>query len=229
MEVLIAILVFLVVAVGALFAYLQENKRTTELEAFARRMGFSFSREKDSSADERFARFGLFKRGHSRRAWNVMRGMVELAGREMEIELGDFRYTVGSGKEKRTYRFSYLVGVNPIGSCPETIVRREGVFDQLKGVLGFDDIDFESDEFSRRYHVSSDEKRFAYDLIDQRMMEFVMATSPPAFELDGHLICVSNGRSRWGVEEFQQWVDWLGDFFATWPDHLARSIDEHSS
>ena len=146
----------------------------------------------------------------------------------MEVESGDFRYTVGTGKDQRTYKFSYLVGTNPIGNCPETIVRKEGVFDQLKGVLGFDDIDFESDEFSRRYHVSSDEKRFAYDLIDQRMMEYLMTTSPPAFELDGHLICVSDGKARWRAEEFQRWFDWLGGFLETWPDHVVRSLGDRA-
>ncbi|MEE2973321.1 MAG: hypothetical protein VX672_09360 [Planctomycetota bacterium] len=224
MEMLIGIVVFMLVAVAAVHAFLQERKRTTELQDLAERMGLSFSPARDSSADERFARFGPFKRGHSRRAWNIMRGMVTLGGYEMEVESGDFRYTVGTGRDRRTYKFSYLVGTNPIGACPETIVRKEGVFDQLKGVLGFDDIDFESDEFSRRYHVSSDEKRFAYDLIDQRMIEYLMATSPPAFELDGDLICVSDGRARWRAEDFQQWFDWLGGFLRTWPDHLAHSI-----
>lgn len=228
MEVLFGILVFALVAVAAIYAHLQEKKRTTELEAFAARMGLSFSPRKDSSADERFARFGLFKRGHSRKAWNIMRGTVTLGEYDVEVESGDFRYTVGTGKDQRTYKFSYLVGSNPIGACPETIVRKEGVFDQLKGVLGFDDIDFESDEFSRRYHVSSDEKRFAYDLIDQRMMEFLMATSPPAFELDGHLICVSDGKARWQAEDLQRWFDWLGGFLEHWPNHVVRSIGDRA-
>lgn len=232
------ILLIILVVVGALIfiatAWHLENKRATELQNLASSLGLSFRRAVDSTADERFARFAMFRRGRRRVAWNTIHGVTSLGGHEVEIEIGDFRYTVesGSGKNRRsrTHRFSYLVAHNPIGECPETIVRREGIFDRVAGVLGFDDIDFESNEFSRRYHVSSDDKRFAYDLIDPRVMEYVLETDPPAFELDGGLFCISDGRKRWEPEEFQGKIDWAGGFFERWPRHLADSmVDQRRS
>jgi len=209
---------------GMVLAWRLERRRAAELEAFAAELGLSFDSDRDSTADKRFARFAMFKRGRSRRAWNIMRGEVILAGHDVNVEMGDFRYTVGSGKDQKTYRFSYLVAVNPIGTCPETIVRREGIFDRVKGMLGFDDIDFESDDFSRRFHVSSDDKRFAYDLISQEMMEFMLQQPPPAMELDGELVCISDGSSRWKVGEFRSSLSWLESMLERWPRHLADAM-----
>ena len=233
MEVLIVALVVAVAVVVVVFQWHVERKRSDDLASLARGLGLSFDRGRDPGADERFARFAMFRRGRSRSAWNIMRGGLAVGAGSIEVEIGDFRYTVtrGSGKHRssRTYRFSYLVATNPVGTCPETIIRREGLFDRVKGVLGFDDIDFESDEFSRRFHVSSDDKRFAYDLVDQGMMEFLLGNPPPAIELDGALICVSDGRSRWQVEEIRRQVDWLAAFLDRWPRHLAESMADRAA
>ena len=228
MEIFFITLVVMLVVAGIWFRWHLENKRSTELQAFASSRGLAFRRSHDSDADERLARFTMFQRGRSRKAWNTIRGSVTLGNHEVELEMGDFRYTIetGSGKNRRseTRRFSYLVAHNPIGHCPEVIIRREGFFDRVKGVLGFDDIDFESDEFSRRFHVSSDDKRFAYDLVDPGMMEYLMKTSPPALELDGGLLCVSDGKGRWDPDEFQRMSELVGGLFDRWPRHLASSM-----
>ena len=224
MEAVLIILVGVVVVCGIVFAWHLEHKRTNELRAFAQEMGLTFSQARDSTADKRFARFAMFKRGRSRRAWNIMRGQVALAGHDVNVELGDFRYTVGSGKDQKTYKFSYMVAVNPIGTCPETIVRREGIFDRVKGMLGFDDIDFESADFSKKFHVSSDDKRFAYDLISQEMMEFMLQNPPSAMELDGELVCISDGSSRWKAGDFRSSMRWFGSMLERWPRHLADSM-----
>lgn len=226
MEAAIFILGAVVVLCLIGFAWHLEHKRTQELRALARDLGLSFSQARDSTADKRFARFAMFKRGRSRRAWNIMRGQVELAGHDVNVESGDFRYVVGSGKDQKTYKFSYLVAVNPIGTCPETIVRLEGIFDRVKGMLGFDDIDFESDDFSRKFHVSSDDKRFAYDLISQEMMEYMLENPPSAVELEGELICIANGSTRWKPEDFRASIRWLGGMLQRWPRHLADSMGD---
>lgn len=230
MEVILIVLVAALAAAGFLFAHLQAKKRREALLALARSRGLAFDPSFDGSHDVRFARFAMFRKGRSRVAYNTISGTLELEGRSIAVRAGDFRYKErrGSGKNRRTVtiRLSYLIAWNPFGSVPETVVRREGVFDRLKGMLGFDDIDFESVEFSRRFHVSSEDKRFAYDLIDPRMIEFLLATAPPAFELEGDLLCVSDGRGCWDPASFDRRLDWCGRFFDAWPDHLVRTLGE---
>ena len=49
----------------------------------------------------------------------------------------------------------------PWSGILETIVRPEHVFDRLASFLGFDDIDFESVEFSKRFMVKFADRKFA--------------------------------------------------------------------
>ncbi|MAH66585.1 MAG: hypothetical protein CMJ27_09405 [Phycisphaerae bacterium] len=233
MEVILIVAIAAVAVCGLVFAHLQAKKRREALAALARTRGLAFDPSADASHDVRFARFAMFRKGRSRVAYNTISGTLDLGGRSLAVRTGDFRYKErrGAGKNRRTVtiRLSYLIAWNPFGSVPETIVRREGVFDRLKGMLGFDDIDFESVEFSRRFHVSSEDKRFAYDLVDPRMMEFLLRTAPPAFELEGDLICVSDGRGCWDPESFDRRLDWCGTFFDAWPDHLVRTLADESA
>lgn len=221
-------IIAVVVAVGVYLAWKAEQQRRLDLLALAREFDLSFDESHDASHDDRFARFALFRKGRARVACNTLRGEVELAGHAVRVRMGDFQYKVdrGSGKNRRTetIRLSYLIARNPFGTCPETIVRREGFFDRVAGVLGFDDIDFESIEFSKAFHVSSDDKRFAYDLVDPRMMEFLLASAPPALELDGGLVCLSTGKGRWEPAEFRSRLMWFGSFLERWPRHLADSM-----
>ena len=143
-----------IVIVLAVLAWRAEVKRREALAAFARQNGFDFDAGTDSSHDDRYSQFEIFRRGHSRVARNTMTGHVELFDRRCFVCLGDFRYktTSGSGKNRSTttYRFSYII-VHPPWDTPPLLIRPEGLFDKVAGAFGFDDIDFESVEFSKKY------------------------------------------------------------------------------
>jgi hypothetical protein len=85
----------------------------------------------------------------------------------------DYHYTTGSGKNRSDHRFSAAVIGSPIRLKPLRI-RREGFADRVMDFLGFDDIDFESAEFSRKFHVKSPDRRWAYAVIHQQMMEYLL-------------------------------------------------------
>ena len=87
---------------------------------------------------------------------------VEIDGRPYPVKMGDFNYKVtrstGKGSNTTTYRLSYLILHLPFALTPDLLIRREGVFDKIAGAIGFDDIDFESAEFSRRFYVKSSDR-----------------------------------------------------------------------
>ena len=215
-------------AVGAYFGWKAEMKRREELAALAAEMGFSFDHEKDSSHDDRYAQFEIFRRGHSRVAFNTMQGQIDLLGSSCDAILGDFRYRVtrnsGKSSSTTTYRFSYLI-VHLPWDCPPLLIRPEGIFDKVAGAFGFDDIDFESEEFSRRFYVKSPDKRFAYDVLHPRMMEFMLASAPPMIDLEDGAVCLSGGKKRWSVEVFRERIRLLEKFCELWPRHLLRDLE----
>jgi hypothetical protein len=117
----------------------------------------------------------------------------------------------------------------PYINVPDLLIRREGIFDKLKGAIGFDDIDFESAEFSKKFYVMSPDKKFAYDVVHPRMMEFLLDSKAPAVDIENGRCCVTNGRSRWKPEEFRPMLNWLKQFFDRWPDHLTSQLKEGQS
>lgn len=205
-----------------------EQARRLELQQFAERSGFCFRPDNDPDHDDRYAQFEIFRRGHSRVAKNTMTGEIELLGRTCAVRCGDFRYRVTSNSGKSsstsTYRFSYLI-VHLPWRTPPLLVRREGVFDKLAGALGFDDIDFESDEFSRRFYVKSSDKRFAYDVVHPRAMEFLLAEQPPMIDIENGAFCLSDGSRRWTTGDFERRFEFVRGFFELWPRHLQRDLE----
>lgn len=128
----------------------------------------------------------ILQRGHSRRCACLVRG--ELAGRP--LALFDYRYVTGHGKNRTTHSYAMAVLDLPYAVRPLRL-RPEHALDKVGEFLGSDDIDFESAEFSARFHVAADDRKWAYDFIDARMMEFLLA-APAGYslELGSHEIAV---------------------------------------
>lgn len=224
--VLFAIVAFLA-AILAYIGWRQEQARRAALAETARSLGLTFEHEDNDAHDEEYAQFEIFRRGHSRTAKYTMRGRIDLFGKACEVCTGDFRYKVtsGSGKHRSTttYLFSYLIVHLPWPS-PNLLVRREGFFDKVKGALGFDDIDFESEDFNKRFWVQSSDKRFAYDVLHPRMMEFLLQHLDSAIDLEGGAICLSDGSCRWEPGSFGKQIELVRKFSELWPRHLTNDL-----
>jgi hypothetical protein len=228
-EVLFIIAVVLLIGAGIYFGYLAAKKRREAMQALAQELGWRFSPERDSSHDDEYSHFEIFRRGHGRVAFNTLFGNLEIDGRRFRAKAGDFRYKVtsSSGKSQTTstYTFSYLIVHLPFRNMPDLLIRPEGIFDKIAGAFGFDDIDFESEEFSRRFHVKSADRRFAYDVLHPRMMDYLLRVSAPLIDIEQGRCCLSNGRARWKPEDFHNSIRFLREFFDLWPDHLTAQLE----
>jgi len=213
----------------AYLAWLAEKKRREALAALAGRLSWRFDPARDRDHDEHYAHFEIFRRGHGRAAYNTLTGDLQVNGRPCPVKMGDFVYKVTrhSGKSRRTttYRFSYVILHLPFANVPDLLIRREGMFDKLAGAFGFDDIDFESAEFSRRFHVKSPDKKFAYDVIHVRMMEFLLAGEAAAIDIERGRCCVSDGRHRWEPQQFEDKLAWIRGFLDLWPEHVIARLE----
>jgi len=225
-EALLVILVGVVVLALIYLGHLAARKRREALLGLAHELGFRFAPERDHDHDNRYREFEIFRRGRSRSAYNILRGSVPIAGRTYHINMGDYRYTIKTGKSSTTHKFSYLILHLPFPTVPSLFVRRENMLDRVAGAVGFDDIDFESAEFSDRYYVKSSDKKFAYDVIHPRMMEFFLSTEVPIMEVKDGLCCLHDSTFRvWDISEFKQRLWWARQFFEAWPDYLTSTLD----
>jgi hypothetical protein len=76
--------------------------------------------------------------------------------------------------------------------CPRLCIDRENLFTRLADALSFHDIQFESEEFNRDFTVTCEVPKFANDLIDGRMMQWLQGTgSGHAYEVIGNRVLVA--------------------------------------
>lgn len=228
-QVLLVVIVIAIIIVAVVLSHMAAKKRRQDLEALARELGWSFDPSRDSSHDQEYAHFEIFRRGHSRAAYNTLSGQLQIAERSYPAKMGDFTYKItrhtGKSTTTQTYRFSYLIVHVPFSGVPDLLIRREGVLDKLAGAFGFDDIDFESAEFSKKFHVKSADKRFAYDVCHPRMMEFLLQGEPPAVDIEHGRCCVSDGTRRWEPQQFRGMLAWVQAFFSHWPQHVTHELE----
>ena len=226
---IIMMLLLGIVITAAMYARRQSQQRLEDMSGLALRLGWTFDPQKDDQHDDEYAHFEIFRRGHSRAAYNTTTGALTIAGRTFPAKMGDFTYKITSSTGKttttRTYHFSYLILHLPFTLSPDLLIRREGFFDKIAGFMGFDDIDFESAEFSKKFCVKSPDKRFAYDVIHPRMMEFLLRGSSAAIDIEQGRCCVSDGREKWTIPEFEARIGWITKFFELWPEHLVANLE----
>lgn len=183
------LLIVVLGAVGIALAIYFGRLRRKKLTAWASSRGLQLEQGHDRSFDERYG-FGCLRRGHSRFAYNVMHG--ELTGRA--VTAFDYRYVTGHGKNRSTHSFSAVILGSTIRLKPLRI-RAENVFDKVAEFFGADDIDFESSEFSRAFHVKGPDKRWAYDVLHQRTIEFLLSSPRFSIEMaEREMIVWRNGR-----------------------------------
>ncbi|MFK7760470.1 MAG: hypothetical protein AB8C13_11070 [Phycisphaerales bacterium] len=223
--------------------------RIAAMQALAAEHGLSFVPHLDSEHDERYYHFGVFQRGFDKFAYNSISGEIELAigdgwsgaglGATGKVQTGDFKYktrettTTTDSKGRTTTRtrivnhaFSYFILELPFEEVPDLMIRREHLFDKIASAFGKNDIDFESAEFSRKFYVKSGSRKFAYDVIHQRMMEFLLETKPGIVDMEQGRICLTDGMSVWDADRFGASLDWTLRYLEHWPAFLVKDLTE---
>ena len=230
---MVIILVAAAIAIGIAVAIAQakaERERTARLGALAAEKGWSFAPERDRDFPGRFRQFEVFTRGHTRMAYNTMRGAMPAWGASCPFQTGDYRYSIttstGKSTTTRVYQLSYMVVAIPLPGVPDVTIRPEGFMDSLVQAIGFDDIDFEDAEFSRMFMVKSKDRRFAYDLCHPRMIEHLKEryARGPAIVIAQGTMCFFTENRRWEPSEFTSRLNGVREFFQWWPDHVVREL-----
>lgn len=241
------IIVGVLVAIGLVYAAIKAGieakkralARIEAMRAFAERMGLAFDPHHDASHDEEYAHFEIFRRGFDRYAYNTISGPIDLGAATAQCKTGDFTYktretyTTTDSKGRTTTRtrivvhhFSYFILGLPYIKMPDLLIRREGLFDKIASAFGKNDIDFESAEFSRKYFVKCDSRKFAYDIIHQRMIEFLLETKPGLIDIEHSRICLADGYATWPQERFEGALGWTLKFLEHWPDFVIKDLEE---
>ena len=112
----------------------------------------------------------------------------------------DYHYKTHSHSSKghrqtHHHYFSFFILLLPV-HFPELRITREGLLSKVAQVFGYDDIDFESAEFSRKFCVRAKDKKFAYDVCHTRLMEYLLANDDLSLEIEGRALALAFGSRR---------------------------------
>ena len=195
-------------------------QRRKKIAAYAQTQGWSFSPDKDKKMEKHYAAFKCLRRGHSRYALNIMHGRRN--GRD--VTAFDYHYVTGHGKNRRVHHFSTLILKSPLRLKP-LYLRPENIFDKMTDFFGFNDIDFESAEFSRKFYVKAEEKRWAYDIIHPRMMEFLMESPKFHIQFDSAHIMARRSK-RFNEQDFDDAFVLIQGILSRIPDYLRQQQGE---
>jgi hypothetical protein len=219
------LLIFAAIAIAAMVAAQAAARRRREAMAkFASSLNLAFHPAHDSDFPDQRAH-SWFRKGHSQVAYNRIEGRREIAGTDCALMMGDFRYVTGSGKNRQVHNRSYVLIQPAWHGLPNLEIRAEHIFDKIGDALGFDDIDFESEEFSRKFMVKSGDKRFAYAVVHPRMMEFLMACDDFGVHLEHGECLITGVAASADPSDFRAALGWAERFFGQWPDHLRNELN----
>lgn len=201
----------------ATYSVIYGQKRREELQTLAKKLGFMYSPEKDRHIDDRYRFLNSLRMGSNRYAYNIMNGLYE--GHDTMVF--DFHYQTGSGKDTSHHYFSFFI-MDIEKPFPELLISRENIFSKIGQALGFDDIDFESHEFSGKFCVRSKDKKFAYDFCNSQMIEYLLANDDLNIEVEQNVIAVGFNR-RLKAEEIEYNLNRMAKIRTLMPDYLFQN------
>lgn len=181
--------VFVIVAI--VYTTIAKQKRQAALQQLATSLNFRFSPHKDSNIPKRFHFLEDFGKGTNRYAQNIFTG--EFNGEA--VTFFEYHYQTSSSdsdgsRNTQHHHFTIFALSLPL-SFAELVIKPEGFFAKLGQALGFDDIDFESLDFSRRYQVKSNDKKFAYDFCNARMIDYLLNEQDLVIEVEGRTLALA--------------------------------------
>jgi hypothetical protein len=220
MPFLIIATVMLVIMGFAVLGWLQEKKRREAFQQVALELGLRYV-GKDRSIGDRYGFLNALRQGDNRYAFNVLTG--EHGG--YPVQAFDYHYETHStdsrgGGETHHHYLSFFI-LEQERSFPELRIYPEGLLSKLGQMLGFDDIDFESSEFSRALAVRSRDRKFAYDICHPRMMEYLLEHRDLSLEIEGRCVAMSFDR-RLKPEDIPARLQQLIEIRRLFPEYLYR-------
>jgi hypothetical protein len=214
--IVVALVVFVI---STIYGMIQARKRLEALFALAQRLGLNFSAAEDYELADRYNFLKQLAQGENRYARNVLSRTYQ----QNQVLAFDYHYETHSTDSKgdRTtehHWFSFFILTLPAW-FPDLTIRRENFLTKVAGVFGYQDIKFESAEFSRTFCVRSPDKKSAYDVCNAKMMEYLLANRDLSVEIENNVLALAFN-TRLSVEQVEANLQRLIEIRSRLPDYL---------
>jgi len=217
--ILIFVLFAVVIIAAAIYGALAARKRREALSVLAARLGLNFNPEEDYGLADRFEFLNQLAQGENRYAINVLSGTYQ----QNQVLAFDYHYETHStdSKGNRTTQhhwFSFFILTLP-ASFTELTIRRENFLIKIAEAFGYQDIKFESAEFSKTFCVRSPDKKFAYDVCNAKMMEYLLSNRDLSVEIENEVLALAFDRCL-AAEQIESNLQRLVEIRSRLPEYL---------
>jgi hypothetical protein len=195
------------------------KKRRTAMGVLAEQLGLQFDAERNYGMAKQYAFLDKLRQGENRYAYNIMNGRLQ----GHDVAAFDYHYETHSTDSKgnrQTHHHHFSFFILTLGKFfPELTIAKEGFFSKIAQAVGFDDIDFESHEFSKRFAVRSKDKKFAYDFCNAQMIDYLLGHPDINIEVDQDSLALGFNRCL-KVEEIEPHLNQLVEIRELMPNYL---------
>jgi hypothetical protein len=216
---LLIVAAFVIILLGVIFGDIQQRKRLEGLVVLSRRLNLGFSAGENYGIPDRFDFLKQLAQGSNRYATNVLSGSYQ----QNEVLAFDYHYetesTDSKGNRTTTHHwFSFFILTLP-AFFPDLTIRHESFFTKVAEVFGYEAIKFESAEFSKTFCVRSPDKKFAYDVCNAQMIEFLLANRDLSVEIENNVLALAS-TVRLSPEQIETNLQRLVEIRARLPEYL---------
>jgi hypothetical protein len=186
------VLLYAVIGIGVIVTSIRQShvarQRMADLRRLAARLTFDdFNPNRDQGFAMGWGFLRWLARGQDRYAFNILRGTYH----EQALFVFDYHYQTGSRKSRQEYFCTLLMLVFK-EAFPQVSIGPESLGEKIATAFGIgNDIKFESAEFSRTYRVQSKDKKFAYDVCNAQMMEYLLSNRSLEIEIQGPVLLLA--------------------------------------
>ncbi|HEY3760907.1 MAG TPA: hypothetical protein VGN23_04105 [Verrucomicrobiae bacterium] len=180
----ISLIITIVIVIYFLFfnkGFDSEYFRLRALRALAKKLQLNFSSNVDFEAPKRWAFISWMNRGTVPTTYNTFHGYYQ----DCLVTFFDYSFAAGSA---RYYWSTYILELK--ANFPDLLISHETMESRIVEALGQNHLAFESAEFSHKFRVRCADKKFAYEICHQKMMEFLLANQDLTIEIKGGAIAL---------------------------------------
>lgn len=208
----IAILI-LIFTINNILGWFFGRIRRNKLQIWAESNQLKFNPSKDKEFSSKFPDLE-FLQDYSEYAFNICRGKWQ--GREIIT----FDNTFDNCKY---YNSGVIIGCEH--KLKPLYIRSEKFLDKITAAVGYEDINFESAEFSREFYVKAKNKKWAYDVIHTRAMSYLLSQDRYNIQFSSKYVMIWWPVHVFKVKRFEQVADMAIKLIDMLPDYAKEELE----